>query len=206
MTTIWWRSMQARGLREYWRKRKAGIVVDVKKQWFVWEKIRRIHPMQNFDFLTYISEFGDPAVPTPAGVKYENRNVELLAKRKQFSLSGKRVAERAISDPKWFAGYLDSIDSTTAEYFAVAAGVLAADLSKKSDSELAAIFRKIHDSYLRSHYSGLLALVTEFVDEFISNELKRLLGKKIALKRMDIDTGKAFALLSQPTKESVLIE
>ncbi len=179
---------------------------EMAKKWFVWEKIRRIHPMQTIDFLTYISNFPKPAVPVGAGAKYEEKNIELLAVEDDFMRSGKHVAEVVMSNAKWFADYLDSMDKTADEYFALARKILSMDVSDKSNEELAAVFMEMHDSYLKSHVSGLIALLTEFIEEFISSRIKALLERKIKEKKLALETGRAFALLSQPAKESVLVE
>ncbi len=174
------------------------------KKWFVWEKIRRIYPMQTIDFLTYMSQFPPPGVPVGSGVKYENRDIELLAVEEEFKEAGERASENAVKDPVWMMSYLDQMDRTAEEYFKASEKVLETDLKGKSKEELSKIFTELHDSYLKSHTSGVLALAMEFFDEFVSRRVREILEQKIKEKKLDLGPAKTFSILSQPEKESSL--
>jgi len=177
-----------------------------EKKWFIWEKIRRVHPMQNLDFLTYMSVLPEPGNPIAAGVKYENRNVELLAVEKDFDGAGKKIAKKVVSDPQWFSEYLAQMDKATAHYFSAAEKILKEDLQSKSNAEISSLFRELHNAYLESHKSGVISIPPEFRSEFVSNNVKKLLEEKIKKKNLSLNLGQAFALLSQPQKESVLVK
>ncbi|MDP2973511.1 MAG: hypothetical protein Q8N60_00525 [Candidatus Diapherotrites archaeon] len=176
----------------------------MEKKWFVWEKIRRIFPMQSLDFLAYMSTFSAPGRPIASGVTFEDKSIELISVEKEFLECGRQVAESVILDPKGLEGYLDEMDKKAKAYFGVAEGVLALGLAGKSKEELLQIFEKMYSAYTASHTSGLLSLVSEFREEFASNKIRELLSKKLAEKKLDISAPKAFALLSQMHSESIL--
>ena len=178
----------------------------MEKKWFVWEKIRRIFPMQTLDFLAYMSTFSAPGRPIASGIKFEDKSIELISVEKEFLECGRQVAESVILDPKGLEGYLDEMDKKAKAYFGVAEGVLALGLAGKSKEELLQIFEKMYSAYTASHTSGLLSMVSEFREEFASNKIMELLSKKLAEKKLDISAPKAFALLSQMHSESILAE
>lgn len=176
------------------------------KKWFVWEKIRRVHPLQNLDFLASFNDFPKPGIPIGAGVKYENRNIELLAIEEEFKEAGKPMADKAISNPKWFTQYLEEMDEKTEAYLKAAKKISKQDFEEMSNQELSTAFEEMYAAYLVSHKSGVVSIAAEYSYEFVSKNVKQFLEKKIKEKDLGLDAGKAFALLSQPEKGSSLIE
>ena len=174
------------------------------KEWMVWEKIRRIFPLQTLEFLTDMSRFSKPGVPVASGVKFENKNIELISIEDQFIGCGKSVANALVSDPEWLDGNLNTIDRKTGKYFEVAEQTLSLNFQKLSNQELLETFEKMYDAYIASHTSGVLTTMSEFREEFLSMEVKKRLVKKLKEKNVDITPPKAFALLSHMQRPSVL--
>ncbi len=162
--------------------------------------------MKTTDFLTYLSVLPEPAVPIGAGVKFENKTIELLAVESEFLEAGKRVAEKAIADPKWLERNLQEIDKNADTYFAIARQTLSIDFEKKSKQELREIFERIHSAYIEAHIVGMFTLIGEFSEEFISSKIRLLLAEKLKQKKSEINLPNAFALLSQMHTESILAE
>ncbi len=176
----------------------------MEKEWFVWEKIRRIYPIQTLDFLTYISVLPAPATHIPAGVKFDSKDVELLCREKDFNASGKKIANATVENPAWFGKSLDAIEEKASAYFNAAQEVIDSDLRGKTKAELKEIFNKVYDAYLESHFAGMHSLMAECADEKISKKIRGLLKKNIAKKKIRIVPEKAFAILCQTKKESSL--
>ena len=174
------------------------------KEWFVWEKVRRIYPMQIIDVLDFMANFPEPAVPMASGVKFENRDAELISIKDQVKEAGKKATEAAIKDPVWMMSYLDQIDTSAAAYFETAKKVLGTDLKEKSKEELAEIFTEFYASYSKSHNAGMFAHAMEYFGQFVSKKVKEILERKIKEKKLDLNYAKTFAILSQPEKESSL--
>lgn len=177
-----------------------------EKRWFVWEKIRRIHPMQVAEFFTYLGDLPEPATKVHVGAKFENGNIELISPESEYRDCGEKVAARAISNPDWIRADLDRMEQLTKQYRATAEKVVQIDFSGKSDKQLLEIFKELHSAYLDSHCSCSFVHMAEFLDEALSKNIRKALAKKIAAKKIRVSEEKAFAVLSQPKGESVLIK
>ena len=178
----------------------------MEKEWFMWEKVRRIFPMQIIDVMACMNFFQPPGIPFATGVKLEEKNIELLAVESGFLKCAKSVANSLISDPENIESKLNKIDETALTYFDVAREVLSTNVKKKSDKELLEIFEKMYSAYKESHNSGALLLISEFREEFLSIKIRELLEKRLAEKKLGIEMPKAFALLSHMQRPSVLAE
>ena len=103
----------------------------MEKKWFVWEKIRRVHPMQIIDVMASMNFFKEPGIPFASGVKFEEKNIEVFSIESEFLRCAKSVANSLIPNPENIESNLNKIDKTALAYFDVAREVLSTDFKKK---------------------------------------------------------------------------
>lgn len=185
---------------------KKQLEKEKSKKWFVWEKIRRMCPMHLLEVFAYMNTFSEPGKSFSSGIKFENRNIELLSIEEDFLECGRLVADYIIPNPKWFAKNLDTVDEKAVAYFKAANELLALDFKNKSNEELLQFFEKLYSAYVASHKSGVLSTISDFRENFLSAKIHEFLSKKLAEKKLDISPSKAFALLSQMRHKSILAE
>ncbi len=175
----------------------------MKQEWFLFEKIFGIFPMQTVGYLRY-STIWEDKLRLNCAVFYKHRRITIIYPKERFGKVALEIFNKLKSDPKWYKKINKELKQYSNDWKEFCDSLRRVNFSKLTNNELADLYKKYYHHYAPVHGYGFFGNMLEFEHEYLTTFAKQIIDKRIKEKGLDINPTKTFVLLSTPTESSYL--